>query len=638
MLKPVNIDKKEIARQQENINLTIENTPISAIPFTDVVNGPLKDKIWTGITDNEIELMPGYIDGDTTKPCIVSIGDAHVHALMSGATGKGKSVTLHAIINYMRYRYPPNELAIYHADFKRMEGNKYRLHGGSLHHRAITGTSSPSYVSSIFSYIKSVMVYRERLFSFGGENPNLPIEQCSPSQILAFLAHKVGITPIEKIKHYKQYIRDGKIGALNNEIKKVNEYLKSKGMTPLDLVPTEMARILLIVDEFQQAFEIDDDDAVDTLKKDIKALTSKGRALGVHLFFASQNMTGTVSDDILGQFDLRFILNCAPDVSTELLGNKLACELDIGQCIVSETASDPDGTKCITVKVPLSTDADLEECTKYGHETIQTINYKQQKMLYFDEQVPEQEETLKHLLDKSNVIKRTSKFLIGTPCIIQGKPVPVLTDLARPKDITLLISSKESQLYSMLHTMLRNIDVKDNSVIVYYDSAKELETDLSYLTKLPNGNIKQGLDNTINLSTSINTLSAIYESKTVYLVINKIDAIDGLNRAYTYDEDEELIPLLLKLPQNMRLILTANKANIKQDLLESVRYVLNGYVDVDTQYSLGLKRSYVEEVNVNEYLGLYTDKGNGQTNLFKMYMSNNLKSTTITEDLDISII
>lgn len=625
--KPLKINRDEITFMAGEVNSSIKNAIIDGIPFDTVIEKVLRNEFWTGITDDEIVMCPGFVNGDVTKPLEVALGDKHVHALMGGATGKGKSVTLHALINHLRYKYPPNELAIYHADFKKMEGNKYLNKGGSVHHRAVTGTSQPSYVSSMFRHIKEQMVSREKLFTFGGTSVDLPIEHCSPNQILARLASEVGIEPIEKIAKYKKYLRDGKIDALNIKIQETNIKLKKLGMSMLDTVPTEMPRILFIVDEFQQAFLIDDDNAIDQLKTDIKAITSKGRALGVHLFFASQNMTGTVQDDILGQFDLRFILNCATDVSQDLLGNTLATELDIGQCLVSEFVSDSTGTKAVKVKVPYTSDNDLFKCTMFGVETAKINNMQIAPITYFDETIPEQEMNLKQILTHTKNIGKVPKFVIGKRCKLVKKAAPLLIDIDKGKDSLLIVSTKEEQLYSMLHTILRNIDAKEDAAIIYFDSSKYLETDLSYLTKLDKSNIKINITNTSDMTDAIKSLSSIYENKTLYLVYNKIDSLDGLNRTLIYDDDEDLIPTLIKPPHNVRFVATASKPNINNTLIDSFRYILSGYLGKESQMELGIKYSLADEVNSCEYLSLLTDRNKGVSELFKTYMSTNYKAT-----------
>lgn len=636
MLKPIKFDKEEINRRIGIVNNSIKHSKVAIIDYSTVLTKVLNNQFWQGVTDENIDMFVGYINGDITKPHIVQIGDKHVHALMAGATGKGKTVTLHSMLNYLRYNYPPSELAIYHADFKRMEGIKYMLNGGSVHHRAVTGTSLSSYVASLFRYIKDEMVNREKLYTFGGSTPpdDLPLEQCSPNQILARLAHKVGISSIEKLAKYKKYLNDGKISQLNSEINRTNAYLDKIGMNKLALYPTEMPRILFMVDEFQQVFEMEDDNAVDILKSDIKAITSKGRALGIHLFFASQNMSGTVPDSILGQFDLRFILNCATDVSTDLLGNPLASTLDIGQCIVSEVVSDKEGTGGVVVKSPFITDAELKECTDFGIAEAKRLNMKLDKISYFDETVPEQEKTLENLLNKHNVLSRTYSIVLGKYCKILKKQAPLMFDISRSKDNILVVTSKDDQLYSVLHTLLRNVNMKSDSIIMYFDSSRELEFDKSYITNLKDSNIYLGMCDVVDINKNIKDMVNIFKNKTIYVVINKIEDIDSLNKVSNYgDEEDEFLKMISKPPSNVRFIFTANKPTIKDDVISNSRHLITGYLSNDAQYDLVVKRSLCAEVNATDYLMLYTDKAKGISELFKVFMSNNFKSKGQSNEL-----
>lgn len=629
MLKPLKIDKQVLNKRVECINAAISQTKIDSIAYSTVLEKVLKNEFWTGVTDSNIDMFVGYINGDITKPHFVQIGDKHVHALMAGATGKGKTVTLHSMLNYLRYKYPPNELAIYHADFKRMEGIKYMLYGGSVHHRAITGTSLSSYVASLFKYVNNEMVYREKLYTFGGSVPpdDIPIEHCSPSQILSKLAHKVGISSIEKLEKYKKYLSDGKITMLNNEINRMNTQLEKIGMSKLPLCPTEMPRIIFMVDEFQQTFEMDDDDAVDMLKSNIKAITSKGRALGIHLFFASQNMSGTISDDILGQFDLRFILNCSTDVSTELLGNPLANALDTGQCIISEVVTDKEGTKGVVIKSPYISDNELKQCTEFCIKEAKKLNITLNKITYFDETVPEQEKTLENLLNKYGALSNTYNIVLGKYCKILKQQSPLMFDISRSKDNTLIVSSKDEQLYSALHTIIRNINSKSNSIILYFDSSKELEFDKGYITTLKDSNTYINVGDISTILSNIKDMTTIFNNKTIYVVLNKIDDIESLNTVSTYDSDEEeFIKMIVKPPANIRFIFTANKPTIKSDVLGSIRHLITGYVALDAQYDLAVNRNLSTEVNKNEYLMLYTDKAKGIAETFKAFMSNNYRS------------
>lgn len=93
--------------------------------------------------------------------------------------------------------------------------------------------------------------------------------------------------------------------------------------TDADLWP----RVLFICDEFQVIFQKADPKDVDQIKADIQYIAKVARACGMHIFFTSQSMKGTVSADILANFTLRFALRCEPEVSMDIIGTKRAAEI-----------------------------------------------------------------------------------------------------------------------------------------------------------------------------------------------------------------------------------------------------------------------------------------------------------------------
>ncbi len=86
-------------------------------------------------------------------------------------------------------------------------------------------------------------------------------------------------------------------------------------------------RILFICDEFQVIFQKADPKDVETIKGDIQYIAKVARACGMHIFFTSQSMKGTISADILANFTLRFALRCEPEVSMDIIGSKRASEI-----------------------------------------------------------------------------------------------------------------------------------------------------------------------------------------------------------------------------------------------------------------------------------------------------------------------
>ena len=146
---------------------------------------------------------------------------------------------LFIIILNLILEYSPWELALYLADFKKVEMSKYMTSYPTPHVRACAATSEIRYVLSLINHLKKVMENRETLFA------------------------RLGVL---NIKDFRELFPD------------------------LNIV---MPRILFIVDEFQQMFLDATIKQSEEISELLTSITRKGRATGVHLMFASQEMKGT---------------------------------------------------------------------------------------------------------------------------------------------------------------------------------------------------------------------------------------------------------------------------------------------------------------------------------------------------------
>lgn len=228
------------------------------------------DKIWTYDTLKGIDFLFGLQDGDPEKPIRYTIGDNNVHGLMGGTTGSGKSATLNQLLASLLYMYSPEELELFMIDFKNIEFKMYTGEYALPHASIIAGTTDGAYALSIFDYAMEVMEERNIIFGKYG---------------------------VQKLEDYNK-----KVIAMNRR----------------DLY---IPRILIIIDEFQAMFTEVDEKSLEKIKNRIKSLTKKARSCGVHLFFTSQSMQGTMSADILSNFTLRAALRCSSDTSISLIGS-----------------------------------------------------------------------------------------------------------------------------------------------------------------------------------------------------------------------------------------------------------------------------------------------------------------------------
>lgn len=169
---------------------------------------------------------------------------------------------------------------MYLADFKRVEFSKYMDESHPAPHVvACAATGEIRYVLSLIQHLVNCMNAREDLFKRMG---------------------------FEKISKFRSFYPD-----------------------------IVLPRILLIVDEFQQMFLEASAKESELIQRMLTAIVKKGRATGVHVIFASQEMSGTLSRSALANFRMRVALNCDPNVSMDILGNRAASTLEKGYVLVN---------------------------------------------------------------------------------------------------------------------------------------------------------------------------------------------------------------------------------------------------------------------------------------------------------------
>lgn len=237
---------------------------------------------WFNKTTRGINLRPGSLEGAISDAELspVTLGDDAVHALVAGVTGSGKSVLLDDMILNLLVEYPAWELDLYLLDFKKVEFTPFLSSEERVtpHVKAVGATEELRYIVSLLEHLKECMIARENLFKY------------------------VGVNAIDKFRDAYQIV---------------------------------LPRTLLIIDEFQQMFLDATPHQMDTIKSVLTALTKKGRATGIHLLFASQDLSGTLGSSVLSNFKARFALHLSSDLSSSMIGSNEASALEKGQVIVN---------------------------------------------------------------------------------------------------------------------------------------------------------------------------------------------------------------------------------------------------------------------------------------------------------------
>lgn len=138
-LKPAEgVKLAKIVGLQQNLELALAAHPVrieAPIPGKSLVGIEVPNTAKATIGLGSLITEPGYTDSE--KPLLVAIGKDITgqsifgdiakmpHLLVAGATGSGKSVTIHAFINSLLYRNPPEHLKFIMIDPKRVELTLY---------------------------------------------------------------------------------------------------------------------------------------------------------------------------------------------------------------------------------------------------------------------------------------------------------------------------------------------------------------------------------------------------------------------------------------------------------------------------------------------------------------------------------
>ncbi|MDP2312959.1 MAG: FtsK/SpoIIIE domain-containing protein [Pseudomonadota bacterium] len=227
------------------------------VPFATL----LADEEWAGSTAEGLRVPLGRRGArDVLELRLGGRGTAH-HALVGGRTGSGKTVLLHVLIQSLAARYSPEELELYLVDFK--EGVEFQVYRDLPH-------------------VRVVAVQSEREF---------------------------GLSVLE---------------GLRAELNRRGERFRERGLDELPAWRREtgerLARIVLVVDEFQVLFEANDTVA-NQARAHLSDLVSRGRSFGIHVVLASQTLAAMDLDArTLSQVGVRVALQMSEVDSYKVLG------------------------------------------------------------------------------------------------------------------------------------------------------------------------------------------------------------------------------------------------------------------------------------------------------------------------------
>lgn len=360
-----------VDRQQKFTEILQELKPVKPLS--------VDSKLWFNTTKNGINLRLGNYNSDSGDQMPVTLGDNSVHGVIVGRTGSGKSVLLNNIILNLSSEYSPWEIDLFLIDMKKVELARYMregFDGGYMtpHVKACGATSEVRYVVSLLKHIHDSMKARQDLFASVG---------------------------IQKISDFRE------------------KYSKELGREVV------LPRILLIVDEFQQLYLESKSSERRALETYITAITKLGRATGVHLLFASQEMSNALSSKDLANFKLRIALSCDPQVSEFILGNTDASNIGKGTTLANIEGGN--GEKNLFYQTPNINNNDTDEhgigefeqyLERIYKNSLSSGYHKVQK--FYQEDTQENVNVISKLKSNSSVMSQINRMKEFNPALVDA--------------------------------------------------------------------------------------------------------------------------------------------------------------------------------------------------------------------------
>lgn len=225
------------------------------------------EKNWWALSSSERIIIP--IGRGPQKTQYIELGKGMAHnCLVVGRSGSGKSNLLHVIIAVLGLVYSPKEIELYLIDFKK-------------------GTEFKTIATNNMPHARIIALNCEREFGLSA-------------------LQKLDEELDSRAKLFNTVTQGGK------ECRNISDYRR--------ITRKQLARILLIVDEFQGFFE-EDDEIATKASNILDHLVRQGRVFGIHTILCSQTLVDsrTFIRSFKDQMTVRIAFQCSDDDSRLIL-------------------------------------------------------------------------------------------------------------------------------------------------------------------------------------------------------------------------------------------------------------------------------------------------------------------------------
>jgi len=381
------------------------------VPF-DRLTPTNDDELWSRDCAEELVVPLGRSGARKVQELRLGLGTRQ-HALIAGRTGSGKSTLLHVMITAAGMWYGPDQLEMYLIDFKK--GVEFKAYtGGRLPHvRAVAIESDREFGLSVLQRLDDELTTRGELFR--------------------------------------------KLGA--------QDLAGARKLAPDEHLP----RVLLLIDEFQEFFTVDDEVASDASLL-LDRLVRQGRAFGVHVILGSQTLSGAYSlaRSTLGQIGVRIALQCSEADSYLILGedNNAARLLERpGEAIYNNAGGLIEGNSPFqTAWLPDSDrDAALTRLPAPTVELEPTVVFEGNTLAKFD--------ATRESFEHSNPDRSTPRVLLGESVAIAPPVAPMFTK--RSGGNMLVVGPQAMSAYGMLASSAITFASTPGARVVIIDATPE---------------------------------------------------------------------------------------------------------------------------------------------------------------------
>jgi DNA segregation ATPase FtsK/SpoIIIE, S-DNA-T family len=254
---------------------------------------PARNLWWTGGASRRIE-TPLDARKDGIRLTFGQLDDETelVHAVLAAAAGSGKSNLLHALLLGLAARYSPDELRLYLMDLK--QGVELQPYSALPHAAVVAYNTDPALARAVLAELRQEMTRRLQAFRAGG---------------------------YQKPEDYRN------------------------AGEPLGPAP----RVLLVIDEYQVLFQGADAQEVSA---DLLALSTQGRAAGIHMLLGSQTFRAVGmqgSEQIFNNINIRMAMRMPAATAQAMVefereGKDLIRACDLPGKVVINTGGGRDGS------------------------------------------------------------------------------------------------------------------------------------------------------------------------------------------------------------------------------------------------------------------------------------------------------